>query len=251
MGAIHPSAPLGTLIERMAGDSKVGLTGVLDGLADARSISRWILGVTMSAVPDPASWFEAAWRRMMPARDCLRHWRIEDPVRDENPPLLLVVWSLYGLSYAPPGSDAVQQLWRVLERAVREGLLTDSARVDHGWQVAHQFLGATWALNFPEDPPTGASGSLDSFVAPFIRPEISFAELVLTLRTNGVSTERLVSAIGNAERARRLLSLVANDIRSRALTLSRGPGPYANLETRVRDFVKEIEALPHQAKANP
>jgi hypothetical protein len=223
-----------TLTAVLTGDL-VSSFGVGRLAGDSSLHERAIMGIAVSAVPDPTEWFAGLWAALFRQRDRARRHRLTGGHVTPNVGQAAVIWGLCGLERLDLASEAARRLWIRLEAAARESILTDAVRLPgDAWSSALHWLAAFWPRVFPEDPLAGSPGSLDDFVSFSAGPDHEFALFALELRRQGVTVAQLKRSIPDG----RLLRRGAD-----GLGRMRGIDRQSALVAEIRELADEIEAV--------
>jgi hypothetical protein len=159
----------------------------------------------MAQVPDPANWFADLWKHLFWQRDRFR-WLGHNDASRPNIGQVAVLWGTCGLEGLQV-SDESRSLWLVLYDAVRESLLTDDFRQQNdAWSIAIRYLAALWLKTFPNEPPAGTPASLEDLVRPWMRVDVSFAQLIEVLDRYGVAPGRLRQTGVSGDMLRRIIN---------------------------------------------
>jgi hypothetical protein len=223
-----------TITAALTGDlaSSFGVGRLVDG---SSLHERAIMGIAVSAIPDPAGWFANLWAALFRLRDRARRHRLRGGHVAPNVGQVAVIWGLCGLERLDLASEAARRLWIRLEAAARESILTDAVRLPgDAWSSALHWLAAFWLRVFPEDPRAGSGGALDDFVSFSAGPDHEFALLALELRRQGVTAAQLKRSIPDGGLFRRGAD---------GLGRMRGINRQSALVAEIRELADEIEAV--------
>jgi hypothetical protein len=176
----------------------------LDRLGTRPNVERVIVASAMVQVPDPANWFANVWVRLFWQRDRFR-WLGHNDASRPNIGQVAVLWGTCGLEGLQV-SDESRSLWLALYDAVRESLLTEAFHQHNdAWSIALRYLAALWLKTFPNEPPAGTPGSLEDLVSPWMRIDVSFAQLIEVLDRYEVAPERLRQTGVSGDLLRRII----------------------------------------------
>ncbi|KQP04528.1 hypothetical protein ASF26_10330 [Methylobacterium sp. Leaf93] len=147
------------------------------------------------SLDEPSTFLASTWQELRPYRE--RAWRGRNRADETagNPAEILVLWALYALEKAPPGSAA--EMSRMVEAMLCDAFQTDAqGAVRDFWLAATERFSRTLGATRPEGADEVRADVVE-FLRPYLRDDEYVVRISMALHKSGVSVSIIINSLNS------------------------------------------------------